>query len=125
MVFSSILEFLLTMNTRTRKRTHSKISTPRVLDTITQGEEVASFSNHNDDDKERDPDFDPNPKKQKVRPHIPGARSSIPEVVKKELSKLGQYCMLTLEPSPIDIAHVVAKATPKLKVGMQDAPVSV
>ncbi|KAF4586970.1 hypothetical protein EYR40_010988 [Pleurotus pulmonarius] len=99
----------------TRKRTHSKISTHRVVDTIAQGEEVASLSNHGDDDKERDPDFDPNNKKQKVRAHIPGARSSIPEVVKKELSKLGQYCMLTLEPSPIDIAHIIAKATPKFK----------
>ncbi|KAF4564817.1 hypothetical protein EYR36_002757 [Pleurotus pulmonarius] len=105
----------------TRKRTHSKISTHRVVDTIAQGEEVASLSNHGDDDKERDPDFDPNNKKQKVRAHIPGARSSIPEVVKKELSKLGQYCMLTLEPSPIDIAHIIAKATPKFKRNLFEA----
>ncbi len=74
---------------------------------------------------ERDPDFDPNNKKQKLRAHIPGARSSIPEVVKKELSKLGQYCMLTLEPSPIDIAHIIAKTTPKCKVCIQDALVSI
>ncbi|KAF4583537.1 hypothetical protein EYR38_002289 [Pleurotus pulmonarius] len=85
-------------------------------DMITQGERL---SNHND--TERDPSFDLSHKKQEVRANIPGPCSSIPEVVKAELSKLGQYCMLTLEPFPIDIAHIIAKATPKFKRNLFEA----
>ncbi|KAF4586990.1 hypothetical protein EYR40_011008 [Pleurotus pulmonarius] len=82
-------------------------------DTITQGEELATFSNH--DDEARDPSYGQPSKKQ--RGHVKGSHHSLPNSVKLELEKTapGQYCTLTLDPihkpCAVDIAHIVDAAT--------------
>ncbi|KAF4583553.1 hypothetical protein EYR38_002305 [Pleurotus pulmonarius] len=95
------------MQTRKRKlTTHS----PR-LDTIIQGEELATFSDNHDDD----PSYNPANKKQ--RGHVKGSRKSLPESVKLELKNtaLQQRCTLTLDPiyksCTVEIAHVVEATT--------------
>lgn len=102
------------MQTRKRKST---TQSPR-LDTITQGEELATFSNHGDEDQ--DPSYNPVTKKR--RAHVKGSRHSLPASVKAELAHmaLGKCCTLTLDPilagGTIEIAHVVPRATTASRV---------
>ncbi len=100
------------MQTRKRKlTTHS----PR-LDTIIQGEELATFSDNHDDD----PSYSPANKKR--RGHVKGSRKSLPESVKLELKNtaLQQCCTLTLDPiykpCTVEIAHVVEATTHATRV---------
>ncbi|KAF7426043.1 hypothetical protein PC9H_008408 [Pleurotus ostreatus] len=108
------------MQTRKRKST---TQSPR-LDTITQGEELEKFSNH--DDEAKDPSY--NHKNKRQRGHKKGSRQSLPDSVKLELEKtaLGKCCTLTLDPlqkpCAVEIAHVVpaASSTTRLRA-LQDA----